>query len=370
MSPPILFALLLYPYMMASLFCHEAGHAIAASVIGYRPRSMQVGSGRVLLRIKIGSMWLVIHATPVYGWVIALDAGRSRFHDAVVTAAGPCTNIGLILLGIHVLELSPDYELPLLLAVLIQVTFIVGSLYPNSIDIEGKRFPSDGLRLWRLMTQANHHPHFGNRPELIKPFATEGVPASRLWAHLAEIDYQTHCLMLNDHQWRRDDAAKILRDFSGLEHFTDLEQAFVLSMISLYQLLTTPVALDRDNAEQASARALLLAPDPYTKIIRGGALVEVGCADMAVDLLLPLATMQVAPAYRVLCRAFIGQAKIALGDKRAASMWFEAARSFPEAEADYFPELLTNLWQAASERATIHAVLDVYVLGLPTRPAN
>lgn len=79
----------MFAWLVLLLPIHEAGHALAARLVGATIRRFVLGYGPVLLRREIAGVDFVLHAFPVQGFV-SLDAidGLSRAARVFVYAAG------------------------------------------------------------------------------------------------------------------------------------------------------------------------------------------------------------------------------------------------------------------------------------------
>jgi membrane-associated protease RseP (regulator of RpoE activity) len=74
-------ALSIYCLFMAFHFLiafHELGHAVAARVLGYRVRSISLGAGPLLYRIRIRRIQLEVHPVPVMGYTEVGPGGPSH----------------------------------------------------------------------------------------------------------------------------------------------------------------------------------------------------------------------------------------------------------------------------------------------------
>lgn len=148
--------LILLPLALASMplvaVLHEAGHAVVALAVGFRVVEMSVGGGPPLLhrrwrgtevtmgRSLLWGGWTVVSRDSIQGW---------RWRSAAVCLSGPAAN----LIGVGTICLLPRVENTLAGALLggfaLANVVGVGNLLPFTTRREG--WPSDGLRLWRLL---------------------------------------------------------------------------------------------------------------------------------------------------------------------------------------------------------------------------
>ena len=102
----VLFILL---FWIPLLVLHEAGHAIAARLLGWQVREIVIGFGRELWRGTIGETRVVVKLAPVEGYVLPAPQSTQniRLKSMLIYAAGPGAE--LLLLAGMLLVLGSDY---------------------------------------------------------------------------------------------------------------------------------------------------------------------------------------------------------------------------------------------------------------------
>lgn len=82
------------------LILHEAGHAVAARLVGWRVREIVIGFGRELWRWQFRGIQIRVKLAPVEGYVLPepRDARHIRLKTLIVYAAGPAAELLLLLL--------------------------------------------------------------------------------------------------------------------------------------------------------------------------------------------------------------------------------------------------------------------------------
>lgn len=94
-EPVKLSALLVVLFWAPLLVAHEAGHALAAALLGWRVRRVVLGMGRPLGGFRVGSVPVEVRLVPVEGFVEAAPvAGRARrLAAALIYFAGPAADL-------------------------------------------------------------------------------------------------------------------------------------------------------------------------------------------------------------------------------------------------------------------------------------
>ena len=152
---------------------HECGHVVGCLLTARSVLSVQIGSGPLLLSLRIAGVPVTVRCAPVSGLVrhrldhttapvAARKARRFLLASMVVTAGGPAGNV----LTIYLIEAAAHRGLRhdiALIGILNQVLVLLWNLYPRTIavDREGRRIsmPNDGRRLagyvrsWALINQ-------------------------------------------------------------------------------------------------------------------------------------------------------------------------------------------------------------------------
>lgn len=152
---------------------HEGGHVVGCLLTARSVLSVQIGSGPLLLSLRIAGVPVTIRCAPLSGLVrhriehpiapvAARKARRFLLASIVVTAGGPVGNV----LAIYLIQVASLHGLRhdiALIGVLNQVLALVWNLYPRTITIDrdGRRvsMPNDGrqlaeyLRSWALISR-------------------------------------------------------------------------------------------------------------------------------------------------------------------------------------------------------------------------
>ncbi len=130
---------------------HETGHLLVARMAGFSVRSISLGSGRVLLNRRLGSMRLIVHAMPVGGLTHydPKDSPTVARREALVCAAGPVTDLvvaaGALALATHGHPLAIGVAWYCALSVVL-------NLWPRSrMLIAGDFHANDGWRIIRSL---------------------------------------------------------------------------------------------------------------------------------------------------------------------------------------------------------------------------
>ncbi len=154
--------------LVAASVAHECGHLFCAKVCSIPLAQFGIGSGPVVLRRRVGGAQLVLRLVPVGGLVMpaALPDLQKRGPMALFFIGGVLGNIAAIgaVIALHAADAAPVvlYDgagMPLSVAqagILVgtQLFFIVLSLVPHRASLDGRRMPSDGLQLLRLLSGA------------------------------------------------------------------------------------------------------------------------------------------------------------------------------------------------------------------------
>jgi hypothetical protein len=89
----------LFPALLTfSIAIHEAGHAIAACMVGLRVAQVEVGVGRRVARWRWRETTIVVHALPFGGFTrpISVRVPESRWRYAACVAAGPLATLAIV----------------------------------------------------------------------------------------------------------------------------------------------------------------------------------------------------------------------------------------------------------------------------------
>lgn len=157
-QPIKLSAVLVVVFWIPLLAWHEAGHAIAAALLGWRVRQIVIGMGRMVVSFRIGGAAVQIRSMPIEGFVQCVPYNLSLPHlkSALIYFAGP--GVELLLASIILLIVGPDTLLTqsedywvlgwqsLALASTVQAVL---NLIPCWIQTAESGYPNDGLGILR-----------------------------------------------------------------------------------------------------------------------------------------------------------------------------------------------------------------------------
>jgi hypothetical protein len=98
-EPVKLSALLVVVFWVPLLALHEAGHALAAALVGWHVRQVVIGMGRIVGRFRVGSAAVEVRLFPIEGFVLCAPKKLSLPHlkSAFIYFAGPGVELLLAL---------------------------------------------------------------------------------------------------------------------------------------------------------------------------------------------------------------------------------------------------------------------------------
>ncbi len=217
---------------------HEAGHAGAAWLLGLEPRLVIVGHGKIVLRYRIGRLWFVMRAVPLYGIAARLPDPEGRAAaQALVVAAGPLASLALLAVIVVVLRVRyADASIEEIEALIGVGSAAFGqfsaSLFPMTARFAGRRRPSDELKLWRIARHGETDGFRARYTKLVHPglAADDELPAPSRRA--PEMLYQLGRPDLQD-EWARADAAAVLTGLLGGDELNAHERRFLIDRLGL-----------------------------------------------------------------------------------------------------------------------------------------
>jgi ATP-dependent Clp protease adapter protein ClpS len=150
--------------LFAGCAAHEAGHLLCARIGSIPIRQIVIGWGPVLARGRVGKLRLEFRLWPLDGFVMPAASATLPKRRAVVLyvlggALGNIAAIGVVT-WLHVVGAAPkvlhDTGMPLIftqMGILIemQLFFIVTTLTPHWVKLDGRLFVSDGMQLLKLL---------------------------------------------------------------------------------------------------------------------------------------------------------------------------------------------------------------------------
>ncbi len=305
---------------------HEAGHAVAAWWLRLDVRSVTLGFGLALARVRRGGVLFMVRAMPVSGFVgIAVRPGMSNLRYAAMVAAGPAVNALLLGLVAALYRMRPDWELAVLPAAVSQGLLLAVALVPMRSRRTGRA--SDGMQLWHHLVRKPPPDLFDKQyaglaatlfpPGKAVPTPSGGAP--EVFYNIVRMD------RLHD-AWAARDAAAAVRRVVDRGALTPLKQALAFDFPAgngpVFGVMAAPAEM-----EHWSAEAGRLAPGVDTTITRAGVLANTGRGAEAEAMLRPLLTGETAPLRLFLCRLHLAQAAAAQGHASAARDWLAMARA-------------------------------------------
>jgi hypothetical protein len=153
-SPAKLGGVLVLLFWIPLLATHEAGHAIAARLLGWHVGRIVLGFGSTWRRFQLGSARLEIRAFPLTGFVscVPTHLRQPRLRNALVYFAGPASDLlvaALVILLVgpaRLLVPATDLGMIALQALAVAgVTQGILNLIPFSASAGGTEIPNDGL---------------------------------------------------------------------------------------------------------------------------------------------------------------------------------------------------------------------------------
>lgn len=136
---------------MAQAVPHEAGHAVAAHLLGFRVHRVQLGDGRQVASAQLGDTVLELHALPVGGvtWTSTDDPRRYRLRRTVIVAAGPAVT-AVIAVGAWQWTPAPGSTADAMRSLVLATSalVLVTNLVPWRAARLGGPVPTDG---WQLL---------------------------------------------------------------------------------------------------------------------------------------------------------------------------------------------------------------------------
>ena len=239
LDEPIALAVALGVVAVAVLFgivAHEAGHALMAEALGLGPRRIEIGSGPLLLRVRIGRCWALWRLWPVRGGVQRLPYPPARPTAVfLVTIAGALGNaVGAALMAIPAALYPEGADL---LAPLwgVQVAYAVLNLVPLHNRRAGG---SDGMKALRLLQGREPDWFTDNYATLVRSIIPVGAPVPPPSADAPELLYQCARRDRPGETWANRDAALSIAALLGQGRLTPTEQSVARANLAARRRLT------------------------------------------------------------------------------------------------------------------------------------
>jgi hypothetical protein len=318
-------------WVYLSLALHECAHVVAARTVGYKPLWVRVGMGeREWCFHLLGVPWHV-RAWPVGGLTLSAFGGipGMRWRGAVIALAGPIMDV-LLLAGLLSLEgfvESGRHGPPkmILVAIFIQATSLIVSLWPHDRRVGDVEAPSDGLQLMRYLSGAELHDLRTDNEAYCTAIRRydPSFELERSWLFGAD----RTCIIRWDEANNLlaagsiDAGLAVFDSFLGDPKFVGAERACLLDGMSGVAMADTNSAM-RDKALTWAREAQSIAPNaPTVRATLGAALVQTGQYAEGIEMLTPLTTPDNELTDRTLSSAHLAKAWHCMGDlERAATL--------------------------------------------------
>jgi hypothetical protein len=315
-----------------ALVVHELGHAVAARAVGYRVRQVDLGIGREMTRLKVGTVPVVIRSLPVAGKVLFGGGPRrgARGRLMIAIAAGPLASAAVAAVGWAV-------PVPAVSAGLVTAGVLgcVTSLWPRK-QIAALGLPTDGYQIITT-ARASKAQIDANVAVLWALEAAELGAAGRSAEAERRIDEGlgqcpgdemlsvVRAGILADARPADGLAAnRALAD--PLPQHPQLRTSVLNGIAWCALLLWDPDLLA--EADRASAEAFELAPDNVAVCdTRGLALIRTGRAEEGLELSRRALASDLSSRHRAHVRCAVALGCALLGDHAAATEHLEAARA-------------------------------------------
>jgi hypothetical protein len=148
--------------MPLGIAIHEAAHAVAALLVGYRVGIFSIGRGPQLFQARLGGTLVEIRRLAIVGYVLPLrdDNRWYRLRRFIFIAAGPLSNLLLCVVMAYCVGSIDDLFAsrrptiwPLVAASFTYTNFLLflSALVPKSVKLPTGLHPSDGMQLFSLL---------------------------------------------------------------------------------------------------------------------------------------------------------------------------------------------------------------------------
>ncbi len=322
----IIFFLILLGWPHFSTICHELGHLVCAKLVGLSPHLMKVGGGFIFTRKNFFGAQLELGILPGDGLICVTypDTGWSKFDDLkqklIISIIGGCLANFILLAGSITLLVytgSPIF----LYFICVEVLFIISTLVPTDVHLNGMQFPTDGKQIFHIITRDDQRrnkellAHY--REKVIRIIRGQTEPQTvfnddlRILSLLAKADAE----LVYRHF---DEAMTILNRLLLTEHTADFERAYILDTLASI-VINHRQKQHLARADGWSQEAMKLAG--YSQTIRGtrGAiLIELGKYEEGKQMLFPLTEPDNDPIDIAISNYFLAKAEHRLGNSEQA----------------------------------------------------
>ena len=152
------FLAMLFVFLYVNIYLHEIGHAIAGSLVGFEMKRMVIGTGREILRTRIGNFLFVL-TNNISGGVTHWGHVPSRYLKpkfAFLLLGGVLVQMIVTVIcwtscNLTIREvLIPDNASLASVFVISNIFLIIVNLIPIKTNFMGIKLPTDGLQLLKL----------------------------------------------------------------------------------------------------------------------------------------------------------------------------------------------------------------------------
>jgi tetratricopeptide (TPR) repeat protein len=326
------------PVMVLSIGVHEAGHTLVARLVGLEVRRVQIGIGRRLALLRLGSIEVEVSSLPFLGRTFPGGAAITRWRLALVLLAGPASSM---LLAVALWKAaSGEVSLHHPFGVIGVAAGLNGFLaLLNALPWSRGVLRSDGLQVLMLPTlNTEQLAEYGLTPLLgdferalgeddvdLAARAVSAMQAQAPDVWVVRFSVATVALMREHYG----EAARALEPLLGTAP-GPTHRLMVLNNLAWTRFLLRDES-QRDAALEASKEVLGTAPrEPAFMSTRGAVLMWNGEFDAAIPLLEAAWLLTSAPAFRGNTAAVLTMAWARKGDATRAREWFERVSLRPE----------------------------------------
>ncbi|WP_299491577.1 site-2 protease family protein [Acaryochloris sp. IP29b_bin.137] len=157
LSLPLLHLFAFYVCLYLDIYIHEFGHALAGMSVGFPIRKISIGTGKPILKTKIGQMLFIITDGLGGGLTYMGEVPRKYLKPKYMVfilggVLAQAIVVGLVLLYLKVTG-NAIYTLNRMTLAHVflysNILLIIGNLIPYNANLGGMSYPSDGMQLLR-----------------------------------------------------------------------------------------------------------------------------------------------------------------------------------------------------------------------------
>jgi tetratricopeptide (TPR) repeat protein len=343
----LLISLYAWPYF--STFCHELGHFVCAKLVGLSPQLMRVGSGFSIFRKNFFGAKLELCMLPYGGLTYAYypDTNWSKFEDLkpqmIIYIIGGCIANSILLACSIMLLIYTGFPLCLYF-VWIEVLMMLNVIIPNDASLYGMKLPSDGKRIFFILTRNYQRFFFADHQKEISRIAGDrGEPQTLFKNDIRTLELFVKAETELNHR-HFDKAISILNQLLNAENASDVEKAYILNLLA-------SIAINHGQkqylaqADGWSQEAMKFAGySKTTQGTRGMILIELGRYEEGKQILLPLTGPGNDPYDIAISSYYLAKADHCLGNGEQAQRWLNQAKQVSK-KIHYPSEMLTGIKQ-------------------------